>query len=280
MTRIRINSKLAYCFAILTVRWQTSTINVVGKIVAIANQKGGVGKTTTAVNLAAALAERGKRILLVDFDPQGALTMCLGVNPSQLEETIYNVLIDPNVALTQVLLSPKPGIDLAPANIDLSGAEVELINEIGRERILRDKLSPLRTRYDYIFIDCPPSLGLLTINALAAADGVLIPVQCQYLAFRGMQLLMRTIEKVQQRTNPKLKILGLLPTLYDIRTTHATEVLEELRTSYKRLVIDIPIRFRISLADATAGGQSILEFDSHSDAAEAFRKVAEVIENA
>ncbi len=250
-----------------------------GKIIAVANQKGGVAKTTTTRNLAAALVERGKRTLLIDFDPQGALTISLGVNSPQLDRTIYNVLIDTSLPLTKVILSPKPGIDLAPANIDLSGAEVDLLNEIGRERILKEIIEPIQANYDYIFIDCPPSLGLLTINALTAANGVLIPVQCQYLAFRGMQLLLRTIEKVRARSNPQLKIVGLLPTLYDARTAHSKEVLTELRTTFKDKLIDIPIRYRIGLADAVVAGQSIFELDGKSDVAGSFRQIAEVIDN-
>jgi len=250
-----------------------------GKVTAIANQKGGVGKTTTALNVAGALAEKGRRVLLVDLDSQGALTTACGINPAQLQRTIYDVLITSSLALAEVILSPKPRIGLAPANIDLAGAEVELLNEIGREHLLRGKLTPCRDDYDFIFIDCPPSLGLLTINALSAADNVLVPVQCQYLSFRGMQLLLRTIEKVQQRSNPQLRILGILPTLYDARTTHAREVLEELRETHRDLLIDIPIRYRIGLADAVVAGQSILEFDGRSDTAQAFRDVAEVIDH-
>jgi chromosome partitioning protein len=251
-----------------------------GKTIAIANQKGGVGKTTTTLNVAGALAEKGKRVLLVDLDPQGALTTACGLNPAQLERTLYDVLITPSLALSEVILEPKPRVSLVPANIDLAGAEVELLNEIGREHLLKGKLIPARDDYDFILIDCPPSLGLLTINALSAADSVLVPVQCQYLSFRGMQLLLRTIEKVQQRSNPHLRILGLLPTLYDARTTHAREVLAELREAHPDLLIDIPIRYRVGLADAVVAGQSILEFDGRSDTAQAFREVAEVIDHA
>lgn len=250
-----------------------------GKIIAVANQKGGVAKTTITRNLAAALVERGKRTLLIDFDPQGALTISLGVNPLQLDKTIYNVLIDTSLPLKNVILSPRHGIDLAPANIDLSGAEVDLLNEIGRERILKEIIEPIQDNYDYIFIDCPPSLGLLTINALTAANGVFIPVQCQYLAFRGMQLLLRTIEKVRARSNPQLKIVGLLPTLYDARTAHSKEVLSELRTTFKDKLIDIPVRYRVGLADAVVAGQSIFELDGKSDVAESFRQIAEMIDN-
>ena len=246
------------------------------RVLTIANQKGGVGKTTTTRNLAAAWAERGKHVLVVDLDPQGALTLSLGINPAQLRQTVYDAMVS-SVPLADVVRSPYGEIDLAPATIDLAGAEVELLNEIGREHILRGKLDPIRDHYDMILIDCPPSLGLLTINALAAADEVLIPVQCQYLSFRGMQLLLRTIEKVQTRANPKLKIAGLLPTLYDARTIHAREVLEELRATYPQFLIDVPIRYRVGLADAVVAGQSILEFDGRSDAAAAYRRVAEVI---
>ena len=246
------------------------------RVLAIANQKGGVGKTTTTRNLAAARAEAGERVLVIDLDPQGALTMSFGVNPADLTRTIYDALVGPD-ALESVLLARAAGVDLAPATIDLAGAEVELLNELGREHILRGKLEPLRSRYALTLIDCPPSLGLLTINALAAADAVLIPVQCQYLSFRGMQLLLRTIEKVQTRANPRLRIAGLLPTLFDARTVHSREVLEELRSTYSEVLIDVPIRYRVGLADAVVAGKSILEFDARSDAAEAYRRVAEVI---
>ena len=217
-------------------------------------------------------------MLLIDFDPQGALTLSLGVNPPQIDKTIYNALIDDATPLNQIILTPKAGINLAPANIDLSGAEVDLLNEIGRERILKELIEPVQDHYDFIFIDCPPSLGLLTINALTAADGVFIPVQCQFLAFRGMQLLLRTIEKVRSRSNQQLRIVGLLPTLYDARTTHSKEVLDELRTTYKGTLIDIPIRYRVGLADAMIDGRSILDLDSNSDVSQAFRQIAEVIE--
>lgn len=246
------------------------------RTIALANQKGGVGKTTSTLNLAAALARANRRVLTIDLDPQGALTLALGVNPSTLNRTVYDVLVG-QLPLTDVILQPKPDIDLAPATIDLSGAEVELLNEIGREHVLRNKIEPVRPSYDDILIDCPPNLGLLTINALSAADRLLIPVQCQYLSFRGMQLLLQMVAKVQQRANPHLTIAGILPTLYDVRTAHSREVLEELRRTYRDLLIDIPIRTRVALADATAHGKSIFEFDGSSDVADAYARVAEVL---
>jgi chromosome partitioning protein len=246
------------------------------RVIAIASQKGGVGKTTSTINIAAARAEIGERVLVVDMDPQGALTTGMGINPAQLTNTIYDTLVSP-MALSSIVCSPKPNIDLAPATIDLAGAEVELLNEIGREHILRGKIEPMRDRYDWVFIDCPPSLGLLTINALTAADGVLIPVQCQYLSFRGMQLLLKTIDKVKQRANPALTVVGLLPTIFDARTAHGREVLAELQTTYPDLIIDEPIRHRVALADAIVAGKSILEYEGRSDTAQAYRRVAEVI---
>ncbi len=245
------------------------------RVIAIANQKGGTGKTTTTINLGAALGEMNKRILLVDLDPQGTLSIGVGLNPDNLDETLYTIMLDPNIKTSQVVLHPKPSLDVVPSNIDLSGAEVELLNEIGRERILKEKLAQVQSDYDFILIDCPPSLGLLTINALTAADEVLIPVQCQYYALRVMQLLLRTVEKVRARSNPTLRILGLLPTMYDMRTTHSKEVLAELKERYNNLVIDIPIKVRVALADAPVGGQTILEFDPKSESSMAYRKVAE-----
>ena len=248
-----------------------------GTVIAIANQKGGVGKTTSTINIAAALAERGRRVLVVDLDPQGALTLALGYDPTKLEATVYDALVTTR-SLQDVVLATRPDVHLAPSTIDLSGAEVELSSAIGREHVLRSKLDPLRDRYDMILIDCPPNLGLLTINALTAADGLLIPVQCQFLSFRGMQLLLTMVTTVQERTNPRLRVVGILPTLYDSRTAHGREVLGELRRAYADLLIDEPIRTRVALADASAHGKSIFETDGTSDVADAYRRVAEVID--
>ena len=211
------------------------------RIYAIAQQKGGVGKTTTTINLGAALVEQQKRVLCVDLDPQGALTA---------------------------------GLDLIPANIDLAAAEIELIAEPGRERILGEKLRTAFKKYEYILIDCPPSLGLLTLNALAAATDVLIPIQTQYFALRGMDLLLQTIEKVQQRINPSLKVAGILPTMFDQRTLHSREVLEELRSVYGDQLFQTIIPHTIKLADSNMAGEPILKMLSQSPASEAYRNLA------
>jgi len=189
------------------------------RFVAICNQKGGVGKTTTTINLGAALAEQGRRVLLVDFDPQGALSVGLGIQPHDIDSTVYNLLMQRDITAHDVLFKTSvDGMDLLPSNIDLSGAEVQLVHEVGREYVLGGVLKPLVPDYDIILIDCQPSLGLLTINALACADGVLIPLECEYFAMRGVALLMETIDKVSRRLNTKLTIDGLLATMYDSRT--------------------------------------------------------------
>jgi chromosome partitioning protein len=236
-----------------------------------------VGKSTTTLNLGAALAERGQRVLLVDSDPQGSLTIAAGVNPLELTGTLYDVLINPEAPLTAVILPVKPRIHLVPATLDLAGAEVELLNEISREHVLASKLATVRDAYDFILLDCGPSLALLTINALTAADAVLIPCECTYLAFRGMQLLMKTIRKVQERANPRLRVAGILPTKYDTRKTHHREVVDEMRATYGPLVLDPPIRDRVALADAAIGGKTILEYDARSDSAREYRAIAEVM---
>ena len=196
------------------------------KIVAMCNQKGGVGKTTSTINLGAALAEYGRRVLLVDFDPQGALSVGLGVNPMELDITVYNLLMERGLAADEVLLKTAvPGMDLLPSNIDLSAAEVQLVSEVARESTLQRALKPLMADYDYIVIDCQPSLGLLTVNALTAAHSVIVPLECEFFALRGVALLTETIEKVRERLNPELELDGILATMYDSRTVHSREVL-------------------------------------------------------
>lgn len=247
------------------------------QILAMAQQKGGVGKTTTTINLGAALAEDGMRVLLMDLDPQGALTAGVGLNPLALDKTIYDAFRDGNTDISSVTIETGFECRIAPANIDLAAAEIQLVSEPGRERILKEKLSAVESEYDYVLIDCPPSLGLLTLNALAASTAVLVPVQTQYFALRGMELLFKTIEKVKARINPDLKLLGVLPTIYDSRTTHAREVLEELKTTYGSLVMNTVIPQTVKLADSAMAGRPILGFHTGSPAAKAYRELAQEV---
>ncbi len=250
------------------------------RTVAVCNQKGGVGKTTTTINLGAALAEQGRRVLLVDFDPQGALSVGLGIQPHDIDATIYNLLMDRGVAAHDVLYKTGvDGMDLLPSNIDLSGAEVQLVHEVGREYVLGGVLEPLVPDYDVILIDCQPSLGLLTINALACADGVLIPLECEYFAMRGVALLMETIEKVSRRLNTKLTIDGLLATMYDSRTLHTREVLGSIVNGFGDKVFHTVINRTVRFPDATVAGEPITSFDSGSLGANSYRELAkEVLE--
>jgi chromosome partitioning protein len=250
------------------------------RTVAVCNQKGGVGKTTTTINLGAALAERGRRVLLVDFDPQGALSVGLGIQPHDIDNTIYNLLMERDVTVHDVLhKTGVSGMDLMPSNIDLSGAEVQLVHEVGREYVLGGVLKPLVPEYDVIMIDCQPSLGLLTINALAAADGVLIPLECEYFAMRGVALLMETIDKVSRRLNTKLAIDGLLATMYDSRTLHTREVLASMVNGFGDQVFHTVINRTVRFPDATVAGEPITSFDSGSMGANAYRELAkEVLE--
>ena len=250
------------------------------RIVAICNQKGGVGKTTTTINLGAALAEQGRRVLLVDFDPQGALSVGLGIQPHDIDNTVYNLLMERDVKARDVLFhTAVPGMDLLPSNIDLSGAEVQLVHEVGREYVLGGVLKDVAPEYDYIMIDCQPSLGLLTINALACANSVLIPLECEYFAMRGVALLMETIDKVQQRLNPRLQIDGLLGTMYDSRTLHTREVLGSIVNGFGDKVFHTVINRTVRFPDATVAGEPITSFDSSSMGASSYRELAkEVLE--
>lgn len=239
------------------------------------NQKGGVGKTTTTISLGAALVEAGRRVLLVDFDPQGSLTVGLGLNAHELDQSIYHVLMDRSLSLRDII-SPTsvPGLDLAPANIDLSAAEMQLVTEVGREQALARALYDVRDDYDVILVDCQPSLGLLTVNALTASDGVIIPLECEYFALRGVALLKETIEKVRERTNPRLQIVGLLGTMYDSRTLHGREVLQTLVQGWGDLVFHTVIRRTVKFSDSTVAGEPITEYAPTSPGADAYRQLA------
>ena len=238
----------------------------VGTVIAVANQKGGVGKTTCTINLGGALASLGHRVLCLDLDPQANLTVGLGIDLNTVEKNIANVLIDPDLKLTSIIRPTKTkNLDVAPATLELSSAEVELFNAIGREMALRDKLAQeIVQRYSYILIDCPPTLGLLTLNALVAANGVIIPVQTQYYALKGVAALLKIIKTVQGRLNPKLKVLGLLPTFYDSRTILGRDMLDSLRELGDHQVFDTVIRQSVKIGEAPTAGVPITGGESPS----------------
>ncbi len=246
-------------------------------IIAVANQKGGVGKTTTTINLGAALAELGRYTLLADLDPQGGLSLGLGLAAHDLDLTIYNVLTDARIPVAGVVHHIRPHLDLLPSNIDLAVAEVQLVSAMGREYILRDALSAVREQYEYILLDCPPSLGLLTVNALTAADVVLVPLQVEFFALRGVESLMDIIARVQRRLNPRLEIIGLLPTMVDPRRLHDQRVINEVKATYPGKVLDIIIKESIKFAEAPARQRSILELDTRHEGAQAYRALARAV---
>ncbi len=245
------------------------------KVVAMCNQKGGVGKTTSTINLGAALAEYGRRVLLVDMDPQGALSAGLGVPHYELEQTIHNLLVEPRVSIDDVLLHTRvPHMDLVPSNIDLSAAEIQLVNEVGREQTLARALHPVLDRYDYVLIDCQPSLGLLTVNGLACADGVVIPTECEFFSLRGLALLTDTVDKVRDRLNPKLEISGILLTRYDPRTVNAREVMARVVERFGDLVFDTVIARSVRFPETTVAGEPITTWAPKSAGADAYRALA------
>ncbi len=248
------------------------------RIIALANQKGGVGKTTTTLNLGTGLAERGQRVLLVDFDPQGGCALGLGIEPGDLDISVYDALLDRNVRPEDAVVSTKvENMDLMPSNIDLSAAEIQLVTEVAREQALARVLNPLRDKYDFILIDCQPSLGLLTINALAAADGVIIPLECEYYALRGMALLLDSIERVQERINPGLVVDGILATMFDNRTLHAREVHQRVESAFGDQLFSTVISKTIRFAEAPVAGEPILTYAPSSTGAKAYRKLAEEV---
>ncbi len=244
-------------------------------ILAMTNQKGGVGKTTTTINLGAALVETGRKVLLVDFDPQGSLSVGLGVNPHELERSIYDLLLSKDQNTEGVISKTNvKGLDVLPSNIDLSAAEVQLVSEVAREQTLSRVLNDFRDKYDYIIIDCAPSLGLLTINALTAADYVVIPLELEYFALRGVALLTDTISKVRDRLNNKLEILGILGTMYDSRTLHSREVLERVVQAFGDVVFHTVIRRTVKFPETTVAGEPITTYAPMSPGADAYRMLA------
>lgn len=245
------------------------------RIIALANQKGGVGKTTTAISLGAALAELERDVLLVDFDPQGGCSLGLGIEPGGLDLSIYDALLDRNLRVEDAVLKTSvPRLELLPSNIDLAAAELMLVQEVAREQTLLRLLAPLRLKYDFILIDCPPSLGLLTINALTAADGVVVPLECEYYALRGMALLMDSIDRIRERLNPRLRIDGILATMFDGRTLHGREVLERVREAFGDSLFESVIRKTVRFAEAPVAGEPILTYAPTSPGAVSYRNLA------
>jgi chromosome partitioning protein len=246
------------------------------RVIAVANQKGGVGKTTTAVNLAGELARRGQRILLIDGDPQGNATTSLGVAKQGLAGTTYDVLMDATMG-EAIIATGRKGFDLVPADQDLAGAAVELATAERRERRLQGALRPLEGRYDHILVDCPPSLGLLTLNALCAADSVLIPLQCEYLALEGLAQLKLTLDRVREGLNPGLRILGVVMTMYDGRTNLAQQVVDEVQRHFPRLIFRTLIPRSVRLSEAPSHGKLIAEYEPQSRSAQAYAALADEV---
>ncbi|MFZ1286674.1 MAG: AAA family ATPase [Candidatus Phosphoribacter sp.] len=245
------------------------------RVIAMCNQKGGVGKTTTTINLGAALAELGRKVLLVDFDPQGALSVGLGVQPNELDVTIYNLITERGHDIREVIQRTRTdNLDLVPANIDLAAAEVQLVGEVAREQILARVLRPVLDDYDVIMIDCQPSLGLLTVNALTAAHGVIIPLECEFFAMRGVALLVETIEKITDRLNPRLQVDGILATMYDGRTLHSREVVRSVVDHFAETVFHTVISRTVKFPDATLAAEPITTYASAHAAAAAYRQLA------
>jgi chromosome partitioning protein len=244
------------------------------RTIAVANQKGGVGKTTSVINIGVSLAEMEKKVLLIDLDPQAALSAGLGIDPEKVERTVYTLLVEPDVHVRDVIRPIKAYLDLMPASSQLAQAEIELIPEIRRELTLHRALKPLAGWYDFILIDCPPSLGLLTTNGLCASSEVLVPLQCEYFAMRGLQLLLEHVEKTKVRLNPDLELVGILATMYSTGTIHAREVLEDIRDTFGDKVFDEIIYNSIRFAEASVANQAIVQYANRHKGARAYKKVA------
>lgn len=264
---------------IKTIKDKAPVKHVVGqtKVMAIINQKGGVGKSTTAINLSAALGELGKQVLLVDLDPQGNSSSGLGIEKSQVHNCVYDVLLN-DVAIEDVIIPDVgEGLDLVPATINLAGAEVELVSEMARENRLKDAVGSLRGKYDYVFFDCPPSLGLLTVNALVAADKLLIPIQCEFYALEGVTKLLDSMKRVKTRLNPTLDIFGVLLTMYDGRTTLSRQVVEEVRSYFGKTVFTTLIPRTVKLSEAPSFGQPITQYDPSGKGAQSYVNLAKEV---
>ncbi|HET8894773.1 MAG TPA: ParA family protein [Gaiellaceae bacterium] len=248
------------------------------RVIAFANQKGGVAKTTTTLNLGVALSEKGQRVLLVDLDPQGNLTMSQGWNPDEIDRSMFDVLVH-KLPITEIIRNSE--VDVAVSSIDLAGAELALSSMIGRERALEKGIASVRESYDYILVDTPPSLGLLTINALVAANGVIVPVQCEYLSLRGLVQLENTLSMIRDNLNPHVEIQGILPTMFDKRLLHSREAVDILKENFGDLVLNTKIRKTVRYAEAPVKGQSVLKYDPSGDAAGMYRDLAkEVLDGA
>jgi chromosome partitioning protein len=257
-------------------RTSTSGGQTLGQVIAFANQKGGVAKTTTTLNLAVAFKEQDFNVLAVDLDPQGNLTMSQGMDPDSVERSMFDVLVH-SMPIEEII--QRAEIDVAVSSIDLAGAELSLSSMIGRERALQKALLPVRSRYDFILIDTPPSLGLLTINALTASDHVIVPVQCEYLSLRGLVQLENTLSMIRENLNPSVELRGILPTMYDSRTVHSREAVEMLKENFGDLVFETRIRKTIRYAEAPVQGSSVLKYDPSGSAANAYRELAKEVLN-
>lgn len=250
-----------------------------GRVIAIANQKGGVGKTTTAINLSACLAEKGKKVLSIDMDPQGNMTSGLGVDKNEVENTVYDLIIGETSIDNVIVKDVLENLDIIPTSIDLSGAEIELLDVEGKEFIMRNAVENVKDQYDYIIIDCPPSLSMLTINAMTTADSVLVPIQCEYYALEGLSQLIHTVELVRDRLNPKLSIEGVVFTMYDARTNLSLQVVENVKDNLNQTIYKTIIPRNIRLAEAPSYGMPINKYDSKSAGADSYLRLAdEVIE--
>jgi len=252
-------------------------VGTIGKIIAIANQKGGVAKTTTAVNLSSWLSLMGNRVLLVDIDPQGNATTGVGVDKNGVQQSIYDILIGGANPKEVIIQSAVEGLDMIPATIELAGAEIELVAVAERETLLKKSLQPLKSAYDFIFIDCPPSLGLITINALTAADSLIIPIQCEFYALEGLSQLMNTFQMVQQHLNPRLQLEGVLLTMFDGRTNLAIQVVDEVKKHFRDKVYRAVVPRNVRLSEAPSHGKPVMVYDRRSKGAEVYHELAKEV---